>query len=182
MYKTYIVLGNMRGGTSMVAGTMRILGINMGDNIDPHNHEDLDLQHRHYLHMRDLVAKKNEEHNVWGWKDPMLIDQIYDVIDLCPLRHPIFIVVHRDAVATTQALVREEGWGWHLAFNHVAAQTIRLFDFQSSYPNHISISYEKSLADPKSLVDKMISHFGLEVDEETRQRAIDFIAPGYKAI
>jgi hypothetical protein len=38
--KTLVVLGSPRGGTSMLAGLLRELGVHMGDRIDRHNHED----------------------------------------------------------------------------------------------------------------------------------------------
>lgn len=165
----------------MVSGLLRILGVNMGDNIDEKNHEDLDLQHRHYLHLRDLVAEKNEKYDVWGWKDPMLIDQIYDVIDLCPLRSPVFIVVFRDAVATAGALVREEGWEYHYAFRHVVRQTEKLFDFVEEY-DPITVSYERALNQPNEFVQTFTKKVGIETDPETLYRAREFIKPGYKTI
>lgn len=181
MYRTFVVLGNMRGGTSMVSGLLRILGVNMGDNIDEKNHEDLDLQHRHYLHMRDLVEEKNNKYDVWGWKDPMLIDNIYDVIDLCPLRNPLYIVVFRDAVATAEALCREEGWEETYAFNHVFRQTEKLFDFVSEY-RPITLSYEKAINKPRECVESISKKTGIFVPEKTMERAVEFIGPGYKAI
>lgn len=165
----------------MVSGLLRILGINMGDNIDEKNHEDLDLQHRHPLHLRDLVAEKNEKHNIWGWKDPMLIDVIHDAIHLVPLRNPQFIVVFRDVVATTEALMREEYWQWRYAFTHVADQTDKLVNFALEYDTH-NISYEKALSDPAKFVEGFCTYHSIEIDDETRQRAVKFISPGYKAI
>ena len=41
--KTFIVLGCPRSGTSMMAGLLRIIGIDMGDNIKEDKHEDKDI-------------------------------------------------------------------------------------------------------------------------------------------
>lgn len=179
---TYIVLGNMRGGTSMVAGMLRILGVFMGDKIDEHNHEDLDLQHRHPLNLRSIVAERNASYKVWGWKDPLLIDVVHDLIDLCPLRDPVFIVVMRDAVATAQSLVLHEGWAFGFAFSHASSQSIKLFDFVHEHPSAVLVSYEKAMSDPAGFVDGMVGMLGLDVSEDLRDRAIAFVSPGYKAV
>lgn len=181
-YRTYIVLGNMRGGTSMVAGTLRILGVNMGDNIDEENHEDLDLQHRHPLHLRDLIEEKNGKHNVWGWKDPMLIDCIDDMVWLCPLRHPLFIIIFRDIYATALRMVKEEGWLMRDCLDRLADQDMKLVSFMNSGHPTVGFSYEKAIADPRTFIESLLKVTDLEADEETIERAVDFIRPGYRTI
>jgi len=41
--RTFCVLGSPRGGTSMASGLLRMLGVSMGENLDPDNNEDQDF-------------------------------------------------------------------------------------------------------------------------------------------
>ena len=91
--RTVIVLGVPRGGTSMVAKILSVLGVFMGDKLGA-TYEDPDffrvmqrfgnmppwrrkwhfLQRRKVLSdIQSLVAQRNVDHEVWGWKFPGVI-------------------------------------------------------------------------------------------------------------
>ena len=104
--RTYIVFGVMRGGTSMVGGVMRALGIFMGDNIDENNQESADFANGKIADMKETIRRNNEEHEIWGWKYPNAADY---VDRLWPsIRKPHLVCVFRDCVANGQGLNR-----WH---------------------------------------------------------------------
>lgn len=110
--RTFVVLGAPRGGTSLIAGALRLAGVFMGEEIDQANNEDLaftchkgDLaaladgpQRAGYLDAaRRTIAARNASHAVWGWKDPL--SALY-VEELLPaLVNPRFILVTRDITA-----------------------------------------------------------------------------------
>jgi len=60
-----VVLGGYRGGTSMVAGVLRGLGVFMGGRMGAEsggtNHEDLDFQLQKPLIVRHLIDKRNKK-------------------------------------------------------------------------------------------------------------------------
>ncbi len=110
--KTFIVLGAPRGGTSLVAGALRLAGVAMGDDIDPANNEDrafnfhdgnmstwsVEFSNTDYLaKIRNVIRARNDSHAVWGWKDPLAALYVSDV--LSDLVNPQFILITRDITA-----------------------------------------------------------------------------------
>lgn len=167
--RTICVLGTPRGGTSMIAGILRKIGIVMGDDIDEANNEDRSfLVHggvraiffkperteekaRYLAHAAELVRSRNAAHDVWGWKDPMAASYI---ADLNPhLRNPFFIFVTRDPGAVAQRERIEERVTirhWLLAYIKVASEayaTIASFIAQRARPT-LLVSYERALRAP----------------------------------
>ncbi len=115
--RTFVVLGVPRGGTSFVAGALRLAGVFMGDEVDPANNEDRAFnfhggnfsaltspgRKEEYLAIiRKTIHTRNSTHLVWGWKDPLSALYIDDILP--DLVNPHFIFVTRD---TTAAVMRE---------------------------------------------------------------------------
>ena len=111
--RTFVVLGTVHGGTSMIAGLLRLLGIYMGPDLDS-THENRQFRDallgnrtraerylaplRIYTRYRRLVQRYNGEHAVWGIKDPLLT---YYVPWLARYwRNPMYILVLRGLAAT----------------------------------------------------------------------------------
>lgn len=169
----------------MAAGLLRILGVNMGDNISPLCHEDLDLQHRHPIHMRELIDEKNAKYDTWGWKDPLAIDWIDGLFDLCNIRNPVCFVVFRDIIATAEALVKHEGWNYRYAVNYVQGQNAKLIDFANkhneSFPIFL-ISYERAMAHPEDITRFFAEQVDAELNDDILRQATNFINRGYKEL
>lgn len=141
--RTYIVFGDMRGGTTMVAGVMRALGIFMGEKINEDNQESYQFNGASIPDMRAAIDANNEAHQVWGWKFPHAADNVDRLWDR--LRNPHLVCVFRDAVATGRALSR-----WHPVGHFQAIQRTLLRQQQNvnliglrNCPA-IMISYEKA--------------------------------------
>ncbi len=66
--KTFVICGVQRGGTSMVAGTMRALGVDMGP--AGINHEDAAINEMHLDDMSNYIETRNHDAPVWGFKLP----------------------------------------------------------------------------------------------------------------
>lgn len=64
--RTFIVFSVMRGGTTMVAGLMRALGIFMGDEINENNQESMSFNSKSHDDMRAKINTLNQSHAVWG--------------------------------------------------------------------------------------------------------------------
>lgn len=87
-HRTYLIIGNGRGGTSMVAGVAHLLGLELnapkGGGFEDHDFTrvsqglvpegpplPLDLSPEEITaRLRATVELRNSQHDVWGWKDP----------------------------------------------------------------------------------------------------------------
>jgi hypothetical protein len=87
--RTTVVVGTPRGGTSMVAECLAVLGFPMGVPVPPPppmiNFEDPEFQgvlHRtepgpvDLGRLRELVATRNQQHPRWGFKLPMALNSL----------------------------------------------------------------------------------------------------------
>ena len=98
--KTVVVLGLARGGTTMVASVLQALGVPMGTLIGPvmEDHEVSEaIEARDLARLKELVAVRDAEHRVWGWKRPAAF-RFSDVWQGA-FRNPHIIAVFRDPFA-----------------------------------------------------------------------------------
>lgn len=184
--RTYVVFGTRRGGTSMVAGITRALGLDLGEPGARKNNEDPRFQSKPVNRMRQTIEERNAESPVWGWKYPAAGGYLPEIYN--DLRNPYFIVVYRDPVAAAlsqQRLDRGDN-----------ARTGRLALHESSANNTVNtgfvlaadrpcllVSSEKALAYPGRLIDQVADFLYVPRPEGTlREKILDYIAPGqYKS-
>jgi len=192
--KTVVVMGAARGGTSMVAGLVRMLGIPMGGRIDPPTNEDLDFiegkeplsavpNPKHPEHTRvlerllGLVNTRNQEYRDWGWKDPLAF--VYVAPLLSQLRNPHFVVVFRDlysisarellatGVETLDTLTRaQNNYAWLL-------EVLK----RREAPALIT-GYEKAVLYPKKFAVELCSFLGHDPSKAFLDAAERYIRPG----
>jgi len=180
-------LGVARGGTSLVTGVLRRLGIFLGDEVDSSTGEDLAfLGHRgerdlffspekqarrddYLTEIRNLIAARNATHAVWGWKDPLASFYLREIIqDLPPL---VFIVVVRDVAAIAgREHLQEFG---NLAENFLAyglsanEQYHDIFEIVSSLRRPtLVVSYERCLRAPGEFGACLANFVGAKADEK----------------
>lgn len=211
--KTVIVLGTFRGGTSMVAQLLRELGVFMGEEFAPPDHEydnveDWEFQevlHREDLlikenittadfsayeirALRELIAKRNSQHALWGWKYPGTVIWCLHASLAANLRNPHFMTVFRDPLAVFQHEVDKkciEPAGLRgqqgRSFRWIGLQNQRLIEHvvQSDAP-HLLISYERAMtgdeAVKQALVDSLISFLQPALINPQRDRALRAVA------
>ena len=177
MKKTYIVLGNYRGGTSLVSGLLMLLGIYMGD-IDrmDGNLEDKDFQQKSDEEIREVIKKRNNQYDIWGWKEPGLYPRIRGFFDV--LRNPHFIIVFRDPVAT--ALSRAERNYINTLESSLMTRTNSLnkslidFYISKEYPA-ICLSFERLLRKKIKDIKQLVNFLDVNLDEKTLMTILDFI-------
>lgn len=194
---TFVVLGAARGGTSMVAGVLRLLGVPMGEDIDPGNNEDREfLSHRgrvdlfsdpsqagrrktYVKEIEALIGARNRDYPSWGWKDPAAsyyLDKIAGA-----LREPRFLFVTRDpgAVASRRMADRIEEGRNGSAERH-AVDDLRAilgqYDGAARLFSRLKrpvllISYERSLRRPDALIEAIAKFGGLALPENSTDRA-----------
>lgn len=122
--KTVIVLGAPRGGTSMVAATLRKLGVMMGEKLG-HQHEDRNFRRDVPLpQMVETIKRRNETCDLWGWKLP---NSVYYVEKLIPhLRNPHFVAVFRNPYSISRSSAERDGRAYDARLLQVAANHTKL--------------------------------------------------------
>ena len=189
-YRTFIIYGLIRGGTSMVAGVLRGFGLDLGSDL-PDNHEDPrfvthagggDIWPRaeRNVKLRETITARNAEKAVWGWKYPEAADYVDDIIG--NLRNPHLICVFRDLASVTLAHER-----WHSVqglralndLNLNVARNISLLS-RADCPK-MMISYEKALRHPDNFAKEITEFCGIDIDPKFDYRG--FMQPEvYKKI
>jgi hypothetical protein len=179
--RTVVVLGVGRGGTSVVAGCLRVLGVCMGRDIHPLKHE---WSPAVYLHdqidfaptLRNIAAM-DAEHPRWGWKSPRDFGLLEKVAPF--LRDPGFIFVTRDILESALSGFAYQQMPLELSLFEAAlvyrkiAETLRLLPWPA-----LVVSYSDLLQKPAEFVALLAAFLDLEPQDEMRARAIQFIQPG----
>lgn len=168
----------------MIAGLLRLMDVDMGDNIDTLNHEDLDVVNLRGRLFVEYVQNKSDRlpSEAWGFKYPHLLDFYEECINLLVQCKLIF--VFRDFFAVAQSYEKYHLIPIHNAVLDASSRYSRLTSmYWSLHPNSIAISYEKALLDKRKIIEDIISFAQVEVSEEKIAECMNFITPGtYKSI
>jgi hypothetical protein len=173
-FKTVVVLGVERGGTSMVAGVLRALGVDLGKRVGL-NHEDARFITTDPQRLKRIIAIRNQEAAVWGFKMPNAAT-ILDFFE-ANLRHPNYLVVHRNLASVADSW-HQRGAGEYLGaiergleFHRLIVQHLR----RSKRPAMI-VNYERATADKRGAVEDLAAFLGLEVGEQVIERAVGIVS------
>ncbi|MCA0893704.1 sulfotransferase domain-containing protein [Microbulbifer agarilyticus] len=197
--KTICILGTPRSGTSMIAGVVRQLGIDMGQNIGSGNNEDQDFlihqghrqifsdqsEKKKYLdEIRKCIEKRNLRTPEWGWKDPL---SSYYIADLASeLRNLHVILVWRDAVATTQGenrfrqqqsipLTRERTLASLMNIHNEYNNMLQFI--QTTKANVLLVSYEKFLLKKTKGITEIANFLEVPLMESSMNKIVEYISP-----
>ena len=184
--RTYVIFGTRRGGTSMVAGLVRALGLDLGNVGERKNNEDPRFQYRTRAEMLETIEARNADLDVWGWKFPAAAGYLPEVAPA--IRNPYFIVVYRDAVAAALSQAGKDRPGrrrsprMSLHESNANANTNTGFVLASERPC-LLVSHEKALLKTDALVNEVADFLGLpQPDDAFRARILEYLTPGrYKA-
>jgi len=192
--KTVIVMGAARGGTSMVAGVVRMLGIPMGERIDPPTNEDLDFiegkeplpavpnpkhpEHKRVLErLLGLVHSRNQKYHDWGWKDPLAF--VYAVPLLSHLRNPHLVVVFRDLYSISARELLETGVETLDTLTRAQNNYAWLLEVLKRREAPALITgYEKAVFYPKKFAGELCSFLGHAPSNAFLDAAEQYIRPG----
>jgi hypothetical protein len=180
VHKTIIVVGVQRGGTSMVAGVIRELGVNLGKNLG-NNHEDPQFITKDLDRILELVRLRNEEHDVWGWKMPHTSEYLTKI--LSKIRNPFVIVVFRNLLGMVESQLKRSQAEMEDAYKFSYNRLVQVGSIVPELKCPLMlVNYEKAAEKPDSFVDEMIEFLHLAVDARMRERAIQMINPaiGYR--
>jgi len=190
---TIPVTGNAKGGTTMVAGLLRIMGIFMGYQFGKNSHtcsnEDkaFSALHRKPEELIRLIHHRNKHKNVWGWKHPSLFKDLKDFPQVHEaLRNPRFIFVFRDPAATVKRHQQEYG-DRDLANNaeQVCEKQMEMIQFIQRYKHQykfLIFSYEKALTKTEQTIEELADYLGVNLTPETKEACLAYVKPeaGYQ--
>lgn len=183
--RTYVVLGAPRGGTSMLAGALQLLGVPMGSvnnqHEDPAFHDESKIDG-----MIEAIAERNRNYGYWGWKLPNTI-YFYDRLAE-HLRNPVFLVIYRNPfdIFRSAASKSNDQTLTDPHFNapvYHYAKMHQLIHERPEVPTFL-MSYEACCASPERFAVSLSAILPFEPNERNLERAIRFVNPsrGYKRV
>lgn len=183
--RTIVTFGLERGGTSGVAGLQRALGVDLGAGTEKNN-EDYRFHEATPEEVREVIALRNSEADLWGFKYPNA-GRFLPLVER-QLRNPYYIVVHRDPVSTALSRSRWDGEEterptWMALHEAGTIGFANMHFVLASGAPCLLVSNELALERPGDLVDEVADF--VQVDRPTgefRERVLAYLAPGsYKA-
>ena len=180
--RTLIVTGAQRSGTTMVAALLQQAGIFIGSEINDIVYEDEEidrvLRSGDAAALRQLIAARDAMHSVWGFKLPMLCD------DLPPERlawftNPHLIVTFRDPVAMAVRTAVSDYQDAMRSLHQVTAdqQAMLAYVDMLACPS-LLVSYEKALMAPGESIEALMRFCGIPMNDEGRVRLAAVVEPG----
>ena len=185
--RTVAIFGPGRGGTSVIAGCLRALGVCMGTALHAYKHEwspivrrsdgnvDLPATHR-------TIQQMNANHELWGWKFPSDVFHIETVTAL--LRHPGFIVVTRDLTEIALSSLARQDVPFEISLHSAAQVSRHIAGRMRFWPWPILVvPFAGALEHPNALVEILCTFLQIDPDETKRKQAADFVQPltrGYR--
>lgn len=177
-----MIVGVQRGGTSMVAGVVRELGVNLGNNLG-NNHEDPEFLTKDISKLHEVISRRNASHDIWGWKMPHSSEYIADLVP--DLRNPHVVIVFRNLLAMAESQLKRSETDFAKAFQFSANRLAQV----ASIVNKLScplmlVNYEQATSKPHAFIDELCAFLDLTPTEEALVRAERMIDPeaGYRRL
>ena len=170
--KTVAIYGVQRGGTSMVAAVVGALGIDLaGEGL---NHEDPRFQTASGEALDALIAERDAQGPVWGFKAPQTTLKL-DYLET-RLRNPHYICVIRNPAAVADSVMMRRGGSAGDQLRRALRFYDKITDLVSRTADPlIIVNYERASADPEALVDALIGFLEVDADESLRARALAMV-------
>lgn len=159
----YVVLGQPKGGTSAVAGLLRLMGIYMGSKIGtnghPFNHEDREMFKAPLNVVECIAAHRHLNHDKWGWKDPLLIKRWEKVEPLIPDAAPIVVLREPSRVAKSE--VEWLNSNYDEAYLKAMKRYNKLLELSKNENYHV-VCFDEMRQDPVPAILDLIEYTGVE--------------------
>jgi hypothetical protein len=196
------VLGLYNSGSTIIAGVLHRLGVNMCPPFWCHSRDD--SQGNHY-EPYELSCHLRE----W-WDEPRAVERMPAARRVCFLRHwaamknclrpgplgakhPLLSLCARDLLEAwgddtrfvwawrplDKSIARLRARGWFSGFEEALQQRlwVALDDFATSHPRVVKVEYARMKSDPAGMVRELAAGVGLEVSESQVGAAAGFVRP-----
>ncbi len=167
--QTVIVCGPEFSGTSLVAGTLRILGINMGSEFNPEDaHQEVLFNNGQFTdEITRTIADRNNKFKVWGAKT--VGARFWLERSFAHLSNPVFLICCRSLYQCLNSGSKYSGP--NTLINH-AKEIAFLGEFISSHDVPVCfIDYDET---PVRKLDKIIQFMGVDYYHDTYKKALRF--------
>ncbi len=165
----------------MIAGMLREAGVFLGEFLRDVVVEDAQmlelLRNRNMPALQELIAERNEQFPVWGFKLPNLHAYLrHDEVAL--FRNPHLILIYRDPVAVAVRSALSEHYNALDAVTSTSGgqEALLRFTRRAGCPAML-LSYEKVLVTPHAAIDALLSFCGLSVPVKQRNRMAAAVRP-----
>jgi hypothetical protein len=170
--KTVPIYGVQRGGTSMVAGVVAALGVDLAG--EGANHEDPRFQRASLEELGGLVALRNAEREVWGFKAPQTTMKIDHLAPL--LRNPHYLLVIRNPAAVADSVLSRRGGNGGAELQRALRFYDRMAELAAATSDPLMIvNYERAAAAPEAFIDAVAGFLEIEPSPETRADAVAMV-------
>lgn len=171
-----MVLGVERGGTSMVAGVLRALGVNMGERAG-FNHEDPQFLVEDLEKLTRRIRHRNKESDVWGFKVPRLVQHLNFFES--NLRNPYYVIVYRNLLAIADSWQQRGAGNAVEVIHHAVDYYGRIMDHcKKTRRPVLMLNYERAVSGDEGkaeAVNALADFLGIDVEPANLVRAIDMI-------
>jgi hypothetical protein len=179
--RTFIVTGLQRSGTSLVADLLRRAGLFIGSQINDAVLEDEEiagaLDTRNLEALQQIIARRNANHAVWGFKFPTLCDALGPG-DLALFDRPRVIITFRDPVSIAVRTSLSEYQEPMRALRDVAINQAAMMAFAEALTcPSLLLSYEKALMFPDDAIDAVLRFCAIPRTAELHARLRAVIEP-----
>ena len=178
----YIVCGVSRGGTSMVAGCLQIMGVDFGKNRASMTVEDLDIRGKHGHELDKILQEKSLNSHKWGFKYPHLHDYFQESLET--LSQCKFIFIFRDVYSVALSYNKYHDIPVDKGLQMAQSRYDKLISmYQQFKESSCLLSYEKSVMYKEQFIDQLSHFVDLPLSTNTHKKLLDFISPGrYKRV
>ena len=204
--KTIVVLGSGRGGTSVMAGLLKIIGVDMGNTIHPtkfnprgsFEDEDFVEMNRKILNrpnkdfsgeIQTLIKHKSKGKKLWGWKNPSTILTIDKYLPY--LTNPYFVIIIRNPINNALSMVKysydnkldfPQPLTLMEAINRVHQSHQKILEIAKKYPQipKLFVSFENLINDPIKEMQKVAKILEITLNNKDFNRIKKFIIPEEK--
>ena len=183
--RTFVVLGCPRGGTSLLAGSLYLAGVYMGE-FKTSQYEDPEFKippkdsGEALKQLEGVISERNSRKKYWGWKLPNNIYYIEQIQHL--LINPSYLFIYRNPEAVAKSSAKHDGKDWpanreillEVANNH--SDKVRRFQQSlNESASQYTFQLEEVHADPVAYVDKFQQIvYPINVDLDV---LLQFVAP-----
>ncbi|WP_420857393.1 hypothetical protein [Marivivens marinus] len=176
-FRTIIIVGLPRSGTSMPAKALHDLGVWMGDGIDQAVFEDVrlaDALERRVEDLSGVIQDYNSRYDIWGFKRPMAFKLLKKHIKR--FRNPRIVVMFRDPLAISKRNAISVDVSIEMALRNAAREISDLIDFALSIDvPKMLVSYEKVMSIPEEFVETLVQFVGCNPTPDEFKEAVSNI-------
>ena len=171
--KTIIIVGVERGGTSMVAGVIRALGIYGGKRLG-RNHESPSFLTEDKARLAQIIKLMNNESDVWWVKMPKLSLNLEFI--LSNVENPLVIFVNRNWTAVANSwLQRTNSKPLNAMMHSLNYYTNILNIISEKNVAALSVDYEYACKNPKKFLDEFVDCLQMKFNKHLLDKAVKMI-------